>query len=1347
MPQNRKTLWLALLVLLAGRASQVFANPTGLTVGAGQATAQQIGAQLNIAVSQMAILNWKSFNIGAGETTSFLQPSANSIVFNLIGDKNPSQVFGNLNANGTVILANANGFYFGPDSMIKVGGSFIATTAPITPDFGSGAMWQFTGMPPLASIINYGQIEVGTGRSLFLIAEKVANHGTLSAPAGEVGLYAGDSVLVSERPDGRGLSATVTMPKGSVDNFGRITADAGTIALEAKVVNQDGILQANSVQNQNGVIELIGSDSVNLGANSQILAQGDSSAAGSRGGNVTIKSENNFTDVNGSTIVTAGGVNGGNGGNVEVSAPNIQSLETAMDARAKAGWVGGEFLLDPVNIILGTTGAGTVPNDGTVAYNSAGTLNLNVNTAFLNKNFSNIKLQATGNITLNTSTTWNLSTSTGVTVGQLTLQAGGNIIFNNNAKITDANGWSVSLQAGYNFANDTINSGVGNIYLNGGANLALNGTIQTAAGAVSLEAGQSILAGAGSVYTTGGGGIFAHALAGDINCGTANGGYQFSIFGYSPVAVLGGFSTAAGGDVTLIAGNNITSIPTVPSNQSPGASGAYRAGNVTVIAGNQVLGNFTLANGVGTILAGVNVQNGVATILNSAASIGTLQRPVNLSLIKGSWNAWSGGNIFIGEVRNPNGTFNNAQLTVPAGSYAGNEGSPTVPAKTGFLFDYAPDAAANFWAGNAIELVGANLPRVNGQNQSMPPIYAPNLSLNAGAGGIKIDNSIILFPSSQGSLHLTTRDGGNLVGAGQTSGLTGITMSDSGLPGWATFGQGHATTPLHLNDPNPVTLDISGGIQSFRLTIPTFANIAIGGGTYNFGFLGRNLSAAQTTTINVAGDITYRGNLSSITVTEPLPTTLFTMSGNPLVTDKLRYNPTTGELTFIGVMSAADLAFLLNPTVVALEPGSGIPLVGPDGLPVTTPLVLTATQQAEVQQLYAASQSATLGDQGLALAGPGKFKITANNIDLGISGGIKVIAPDAALAAISPYGAALEVTTLNNLSLTSTKIANESLLGSITLNVGGTLDVGGQFTTFGDANAPKGIYTTSGGNISITAQNNVNVNGSRIAAYNGGNIFIKSLHGDVNAGTGGAGYVSMNALELNPLTGLLVSIPASIPGSGILATTLFGGHAQLGNITVQTPEGSVNASLGGLLQIAFNGVDSKNNYIDINAGKDINASGSGIIGSNIKLKAGGDINGVIIGSQGISINSQNNVNVTAISGGGVDISASGSVGGTIVGGGNVNVSGDSITAAVLGGSVSASGDTSGASLGLPASNVAKEVTETADASTEASKANNSDDDDSKKKKGISLAQKVSRVTVILPTPKKVSETVSLNPKL
>jgi filamentous hemagglutinin family protein len=1307
--ENQKPLWLAVLIFFAGRASNVSANPAGLTVSYGGATAQQLGSQLNVTVSQMAILNWRSFNIQAGETTTFLQPSANSVVFNEIGGANPSRIFGNLDANGTVILANANGFYFGPDSMISVGGSFIATTAPLTPDFGAGSAWQFTGMPPLASIVNYGRISVGTGNSLYLIAENIENQGGLNAPGGDIGLYAGENVLVSERPDGRGLSATMTVPRGSVNNFGQITADAGTIALQAQVVNQNGIIQADSVQNDNGVIELVASDQLNLGGNSQILARGDDSAGGSSGGNVTLQSGNTFSDNAGTRISVTGGAQGGNGGSIEVSAPDILSLNSSMDATAQSGWSGGTFFLDPVNIVLGTSTA-----NGAV----------DVNTAFAG--FSQILLQASGDITLNPGTTWNLSTSSGQSSGQLTLQAGGDITFGNNSQITDPNNWSVTLDAGYNSGNNTIQSGVGNIYLNGGSGLSQSGTIQLSAGSINLLAGQSILVGSGSVFTTGGGNIYADALAGDINAGTANGSsggtptsdYLFTAAGSRPNAILGGISTAGGGDVTLIAGDDIVSVPTVPNNQWPGASGAYGAGNVTLIAGNQITGNYTLANGAGTLLAGVQVQSAQAGILqnpnaNPAAYAATLNDletevtlaqnpngnignaasasgPVTLSLIQGSWNAWAANDITLKEVNNPNGTFNSSQS---------------------FLFNYAPDAAANFWAGNAIELVGANLTRVSRENQTMPPIYAPILTLNAGAGGITIDNSLILYPSSEGSLQITTRNGGDLSGAvtaGSTA-LAGITMSDSGSADWTTFATGDATTPLHLNDPDPVTLDISGSIESFSLTVPTFADITVGGDTYNFGFVGQNLSPSQTTSINVAGDITYRGNQTSEILSSAIPASVFDaiIGGDPALAGALSYDPATGTITFVGVMGSATEQSLLNPTDV-------------DGNAIFTGAQLTAWQTTIVQ-LDAASQSAALGDTGLALSGPGNFNISANSIDLGISVGISVLAPDSALAAISPYGANINVTTVGDLEMTSTKISNESLLGGINLNVGGTLDVGGQLTAFGNADSPKGIFTTSGGNVSVTANGDVNVDGSRIAAYDGGNIAVESETGDVNAGDGGNGYVSFNALQLDPLTGGLVAIPATIPGSGILETTVVGSDASLGNITVNAPDGSINASSGGILQIAFNGADTRNSFIDLNAGQDINATGSGVIGASITLKAGQTITGLFV--------AQNQLTATAANYGpgvlyGPMITVNQSGGGdgpppiTIISQNPINDNGNIVPPSAP--------DVAGPS---------KADAPTADDSTTVVSKTDDQDDDEKKKKGkqIALSQKTGRVTVILPS--------------
>jgi filamentous hemagglutinin family protein len=1324
-------------------AAHAFANPNGMTVRSGAATSQTSGSVLTVNTSPLTLLTWSSFNIQPGETTSFVQPSANSVVFNIIDSSSPSQIFGSLNANGTVVLANSHGFYFGPSSMIAVGGNFIATTAPLAPDFGLGSGWQFSGMPPLASIVNYGQISTGQGHSLFLIAEDLDNHGSLTAPGGSIGLYSGKEVLVSDRADGRGLSATVKLPSGSVDNSGRIIADAGTIALQAQVVNQDGLIQANSVRNVNGVIELVASDQLNLGPNSQIAAQGDNTSPGSSGGSVTLKSGNSFSDNPGSQIITAGGALGGNGGNVEVSAPNILSLDSTMNASAQAGSTGGQLTLDPANITLGTTGSGSAGGGTVTAGSGSGTLALDVNTAFANKNFSQITLEATANITLSPGTTWNLSKSTGVNTGALTLEAGGNIIFGNNSQITDANNWSVNLEAGVNFASGAVQSGAGSVYLSGSSTGTAGGTVQTSAGSINMTAGQDILVGSGSIRTTGGGNVDLQALAGNINPGTANGSYVFSVFGSTVSPNLGGIATAAGGNVTLQAGNDIISAPTVPAGQTPGASGAYgsQPGNVTLSAGNQILGNFIVANGVGEILAGVRVQNGQVTqILNSSADVGSSIHPVSLSLIAGTWNVWAGDDIFLAEVRNPSGTFNDNTVAVSAGQFAGNTDNSTIPARSQFLFNYAPNATANLWAGDAITLTGANLPRLNNENDDMPPIYPPILTLTAGAGGITVNNPIVLYPSSQGALQVTTIGGGNLTGTFQQGTLVGITMSDSGLPGYETFSQGHAITPLHLADPNQVVLDISGSINSFGLTVPTSAQVTVSGDAYNFGFLGQNLSPSQTTSIKVGGNLTYRGDLTTVTLPSPLPAALLNpgLSGDPEVTGKLLYAAATGVLTFIGPMSSSDLSFLLNPTKIVLN-AAGQPVLDANGQPVTQPLTLTAAQQTSIQELYTASQSATLGGQGLAIAGPGKFTISAQEIDLGISGGISVLAPDSALAAISTHGATLNVNAAGNLEMTSSKITDAGLNGDIQLTVGGTLDVGGQLTSLGDPNSPKGIFTTSGGNISVTAQDDINVDSSRIAAYDGGNIDVRSATGDVNAGTGGVGYVSMQGVELNPVTGQLISIPATVAGSGILATTLPGSHGELGNITVETPDGSINANAGGIIQISLNGRNPPGAFIDLNAGKDINASGSGVIGGDLRLTAGGEVNGILVGTGTINVNSQSSVNVTAFGGGGVSISAAGTVSGTVISGGNANVSGETITASLIAQSVSASGNTSQANVGVPASNVTKADSKVAeDASTTVATTDNQetgDDDKKKKNSTITLAQKSGRVTVILPAKK------------
>jgi filamentous hemagglutinin family protein len=1432
---------------------QALANPTGMTVHSGTATMQLNGSTLTINAGNNAVLNWQSFNIALGEKTIFNQPSAASVVWNNIHDQNPSQIFGSLQANGIVVLLNSSGFYFGPNSFVSAAGLVVSTANCMPPQNGGGS-WEFNGPPPLASIVNYGTIKVGNGGSAFLIADKIENHGTIEAPAGTIALAAGQTVTLSERPDGRGMSMDVVLPQGSVDNYGNLIADGGTIALHARVVNQNGFIQANSVRNQNGVIELVASDAVNLGTHSKLLAQGDDAAAGSAGGNVTIKSDNIFNDADGSTIITTGGANGGNGGNVEVSALNIQSLNSAMDARAKAGWLGGEFLLDPVNIILGTTGAGTVPGNGTVGSgdngNGAvnGTLTLNVNTAFLNKNFSNIKLQATGDITVNANTTWNLSTSTGVTVGQLTLQAGGNITLGNASLITDANNWSVTLAAGYNFIQHASTPGSGSVIFNG------TGAIQTAAGGINLSAGKDVTINGGYVITTGGGSIHAHALTGNINTGSAAQGYFFkpnaTTIGqaYDLSHGLGGISTAAGGDVNLTAGGNVASV--LPGNKgyfyngnfvaaanndfSTAGAGAFgkQAGNVNIVAGGNVTGHFLVANGIGSIFAGVVMDaNGNPVkdlsgnyLLGAAGSAGTSQLSPNLalSLISGGWNVTAAQNIILQEVRNPNGIFNITGAT-PMRHY----------------FDYAPGDFVNLSAGNLVQLgaSASELPRVD--TLRVPVVYPGSLTVNAGAGGVILTgdlfyNQLILFPSPQGGLTINTTGGGSLIGQLPVSAgapqIFNLIVSDSGNVQYknsTTFGlNDHANTPIHLGNTTPIKLNISGDMNLMLLSAPEAAQINVVGNMNNCRFQGMNLNAADVTSITVGqaakenmeglgllnpatdggivvgGDILNRSSFTSVDLSlvpgasVPDLTLLARAIDNTVdgaaispatLTASFYYNPTTKLLTYqniAGKSLASVLQLLQNLTVQKVDSNGRLVWLDPDKtIPDTTTVSVLNPQSAQaLLAQYNALGAIPAGNLGYAIGGGGQFNLTARNLDLGTTPGIQSkgigyyrIGAGYPLASLFTQGADIGVHLSGNLDMYSSSIATLNG-GNISIFAGGNVNAGSadfSVTTLG----ARGIYTTGQGNVRVIAGGNINVNGSRIAAYDGGHITVESLNGDINAGSGGNGFVIVNSYRVDSVTRAVTVYAPTIPGSGILATTFPDSVGQVvGNILVEAPNGNISASAGGIVQLPLNGVNNPNSIVQILAGselrqngrpvyaddilngtpvqvsvgRNINASGSGIIGSTVKLNASGDINGVIFARNNIDIAAQQNVNVTALAQGTVNASAGGSLSGTLVGVGGINASGSSIDAALLSQNVTASGDTSGATQGFAqgtAANATSQATSAENAGKPAAQTDDPEADDLKKKKGISLAQKVSRVTVILPTPKKVSETMSLNPKL
>jgi filamentous hemagglutinin family protein len=1342
-------------------ALPALANPQGMTVSGGSASVTVNGSQLNVTVSQNGYLNWQSFNIARGETTTFHQPSAASIVWNRINDPNPSQIWGHLSANGVVVLMNQSGFFFGPGSVVNAAG-FVATTATTLPTFDLGGCWQFSGPPPSASIVNYGEIRVSPGGSAFLIAEKIENHGTLMAPDGTLGLYAGKEVLMSERPDGRGLSVQVRLPTGSVDNRGRLIADAGSIMMNAQTVNQDGLVQANSVRERNGVIELLASDSINLGANSSISAQGDSAAV-SDGGRVTVKSDGAFTDAAGSRITVAGGL-GGNGGQVELSASSLPQIHSTVDGHAAAGSSGGSLLIDPDFIVLGSTGSGSA-NGGQVGANDPpGTLNLNVGSATgagsAFTGLGHITLQAKNDITLSSGTLWDLDISTGVSSpgSLLTLEAGRDINISDAAAIRAGAGWSVFMAAGANFATpNRVNPGVGSI------NFAGNGSLQAAEGSLTLLAGNGITLGSGSIRTVQGGNINLTAVSGTVNTGSGLAsqmhGFDFSAVsavgagGYQTVdADLTGVSTAAGGNVSITAGQNIVGYLPGGTEATDAGSGAFGTapGDVTLSARGSITGHYVVRNGTGTVTAG--------------ASAGTAAAPLALSLTAGGWQV-NATDIALQEVRNPNGVFNNVALL----------GAGDAPSM--HYFDYAPDAYVRLSAANSVQLLNAAFPRLS--QDSVPLLYPPSLDISAKAGGVAVGDNMFLFPSPVGQLAITTTAGGSLTGS-KSSSLVSLLMSDSARSRYLGLGnfdiQDHAPIPLHLNDPEPVQISIAGDMSDIVLSTPKETRISIGGNMVNSRFNIQNLHPTDVSSLNVQGDIKNRNefttvskqdssdskqDLSDLTAPDFSPF-LRAYQLDPSLASLpalFSYDPVAQTLTFQGAMSQAQYNALTKLTVQAIDPTTGALLYDVYHLPILTTVAVLPTDVANALQ----SRSADIPrspDSGYQIAGPGTLNVTARNLDLGATLGIRSVGPayNAALARLGSSGAAINVNLTGNLDMFSTTICSLAG-GDIHVDADGYINVGSDIFT--GSEAARGIFTVAKSDVFVTAGGNINVNGSRIAAYDGGNITVVSQTGDVDAGHGGQGSAQVQEVIVDPVTGRVLTYTPTIPGSGILATSF---PAPLdpnfpaswnapGNITVSTPQGSILASAGGIVQIALNGVASQTACITLTAGTrdaaghviyrgNIDATGSGVIGNNVRLDATGNVTGLLVAQHDININAQQNVNVTAIGSGNVSVSAGGSISGTIVGVGGVSASGASVDAAMLSQSgVTANNASVGSSAVFTSANAAGATAQSGASSADQQVkktvvASASDDEAEKKKRDLAkspvLTRRIGRVTVILP---------------
>jgi filamentous hemagglutinin family protein len=337
------------------------AGPNGGTVVGGSASIQGQGSgsvSINQS-SQSAIINWATFNIGKGESTSFNQPNSSSSALNrVIGGHGPSFLDGTLTANGHVFIVNGDGVLFGSNAVINTAG-FLATTSDIrNEDFMAGKYnFNIPGRSD-ASIVNLGSITATSGGFAALVAPGVRNSGTVTATLGTVSLAAGNAftldfygdrlitLAVNDQIAGavKDVQTGQTL-KSLVHNTGKLSANGGRVELTAaaaravvdSVINNKGVIEASSVGAKSGMIVLSAATGASKPAGAPVQTvklAGQISVAGkdkgTKGGTVVVTGEN--IALSGVTIDASGDAGGGKvliggdtgGGNPSAAAAGIE---------------------------------------------------------------------------------------------------------------------------------------------------------------------------------------------------------------------------------------------------------------------------------------------------------------------------------------------------------------------------------------------------------------------------------------------------------------------------------------------------------------------------------------------------------------------------------------------------------------------------------------------------------------------------------------------------------------------------------------------------------------------------------------------------------------------------------------------------------------------------------------------------------------------------------------------------------------------------------------------------------------------------------------------------------------
>ncbi|MCA8929899.1 MAG: filamentous hemagglutinin N-terminal domain-containing protein, partial [Alphaproteobacteria bacterium] len=625
--------------LAVGAGGTAQAGPNGGTVVGGAGTISSIGntTEINQSSSRL-IIDWASFNIDPNELVKFTQPGASAIALNRVLDGLPSEIRGQLLANGNVWIVNHHGVTIHQSAQIDVGGLLVTTSDIANEDFMAGN-YKFT-VPGAegAKVVNRGNITFAEAGLAGLVAPGVENSGTIVGKLGSVVVAGQDTFAVDLAGDG--LMAFQVDPAASatsVVNSGTIKNDGGYILITAaqaddlvsSVVNVSGTVDASSSTANGGLVEVYGKD-VTIASTAEVRADG---ATG--GGKVLLGGDkygagtsnaflaDTLTAQSGSVISASATVDG-DGGFVETSGHSV-ALETAVSASGAGNGTNGLWLIDPDDIEVGSSIVGTL--GGTFSYvdetvfaaTLAGGTDVTITTdpagpgipADGVDDFDNGDIVVTSALNLTGASTLTLDADRAIqvnatitTTGSLDLQAAGAL----------PGGEGIDINAGITAANLTLTS--------------TGGRVDASTGALVVSGLTAINASGFDVILTNAGNDFVGAVSAD--------GTNISLTDANALT-LGDIDDA--GNLVVVAGG------AVDDGADAGATNNVDVtGTTSVMAGGNdvTLDNASNTFGGAVTIAGANVA---VTDGTSALELGDIDASGSLTVVAGGAVTQSGGGV------------------------------------------------------------------------------------------------------------------------------------------------------------------------------------------------------------------------------------------------------------------------------------------------------------------------------------------------------------------------------------------------------------------------------------------------------------------------------------------------------------------------------------------------------------------------------------------------------------------------------------------------------------------------------------------------------------------------------